>query len=61
MKILAVLRWNKQRTGTGRVERALETVNLVLVPGTYLLGILTLLDPHFFICKMGAIPQLGSV
>lgn len=46
MKVLVVLCWNKQRTDSGAAEE-LETVNLDLVPGTYLQGMLTLLDPHF--------------
>lgn len=47
MKVLVVLCWNKQRTDTEAAERTLETMNLGLVPGTCLQGIVTLLDPHF--------------
>lgn len=46
MKVLVVLCWNKQRTDSGAAESALETVNLGLVPGTSLQGVVTLLDPH---------------
>lgn len=59
MKVLVVLCWNKQRTDTEAAERTLETMNLGLVPGTCLQGIVTLLDPHF--CEMGVIRQLEGL